>query len=822
MAANLFQPSVNRVTDSNGNPVSGARLSFFLTGTTTPATWYTDAEGTVPGTNPLVADASGLFPTPAYMAPETTYRVVMTDATAANNLWPPLDPVRGFDESQLATSAADAVGAAQRAEISEQNSELSASTASSAAAEAKNYGNANLRDSYTAADAESWTAGAWVQILSTDTGTHASKAGDVGASGGQTPNAGLFREDATLGLIRKGGNEGQLAEAWAEAATPPDPTDPTSKSAKGWAATVANQATALQQTLVIGRPTDPTADTNNVSNARFIHIAATPATTLAHLDSFKFWCGVSGTITLFKYNSANVNTASTGPISVTAGGLVTLTEAQYGSAFATLQPGDRIAFAGSVAGVIMFNPTAGVDGQGFGQISGSTVTPVANARFQVQINITYQSVTASAFAALSGNVATQGTAVAQNSAAAAKLRGPQIIGRPVAPAGTGNASSNTFVFGDPVEEDGVLDSIVLNPTASGNLTIGRYTKSGTAVSFVASQVVAVTSTGSAQTVAVGLTVAKGEYLSIYSATAGVIRVTSSTPADGAGWAQLSGNTPASGTISAWNGTPRIEVGFNLSVQKVTAASVGGPLYGLKVGFLGDSISTETLYGPAWRNVFAARTGAVIQRVDARPGRTFSSALEGYGALAPLASTASLTGYSGATTNPSGLRAMGSALSTFNTRYNAADGTTLAQWLADLDLLIVWLGTNDANAVGAGTWTVGSLSDAYTAGTMHAAMNFVFNSIMEAKPDLRVVVVTHYQTQLWYSYSTGRTAADAIVAQADQRGFPVLDAYKTFGVNSKNYATWLTDDGGGSRIHPLPAMSQKIIGPAMSEFARRWK
>lgn len=88
---------------------------------------------------------------------------------------------------------------------------LEADRSEAAAQNALNYGNAAIRSGYVAADAETWTAGAWVQITSNDTGTHASKAGDFGASGGQTPNSGVFQEDASLGLVRKAATVDVLA-----------------------------------------------------------------------------------------------------------------------------------------------------------------------------------------------------------------------------------------------------------------------------------------------------------------------------------------------------------------------------------------------------------------------------------------------------------------------------------------------------------------------------------------------------------------------------------------------------------------------------------
>lgn len=113
--ANLFQPSLNRVTDSNGDPVPNARMYFYLTGTTTPATWYTDQAETTPGTNPLTADSSGKFTTPAYLSDTTTYRVRVTDASGTQ-LWPDADPVRGYDTGMVQTAAEQALGAVADAE----------------------------------------------------------------------------------------------------------------------------------------------------------------------------------------------------------------------------------------------------------------------------------------------------------------------------------------------------------------------------------------------------------------------------------------------------------------------------------------------------------------------------------------------------------------------------------------------------------------------------------------------------------------------------------------------------------------------------------
>lgn len=90
MAGNLLPMPVIRAVDSSGLPISGALLQFFLTTTTTPATVYTSSALGVALSNPVVADAGGLF-VPIYLDPAVTYRVQLQ--TAAGTVIRDVDPV---------------------------------------------------------------------------------------------------------------------------------------------------------------------------------------------------------------------------------------------------------------------------------------------------------------------------------------------------------------------------------------------------------------------------------------------------------------------------------------------------------------------------------------------------------------------------------------------------------------------------------------------------------------------------------------------------------------------------------------------------------
>ena len=63
----------------NSSVSAGAKLEFFLTGTTTQADIYTDDDLTVAHSNPVIADSAGVF-APIYLDPDVTYKVTLSDS----------------------------------------------------------------------------------------------------------------------------------------------------------------------------------------------------------------------------------------------------------------------------------------------------------------------------------------------------------------------------------------------------------------------------------------------------------------------------------------------------------------------------------------------------------------------------------------------------------------------------------------------------------------------------------------------------------------------------------------------------------------------
>jgi hypothetical protein len=75
----LFAPFFQQV-DSNGAPLSGAKLYFYQTGTSTLLDTYTSSSLSTPNANPVVADSEGRWG-PIYLGTSSDYKVILKDAS---------------------------------------------------------------------------------------------------------------------------------------------------------------------------------------------------------------------------------------------------------------------------------------------------------------------------------------------------------------------------------------------------------------------------------------------------------------------------------------------------------------------------------------------------------------------------------------------------------------------------------------------------------------------------------------------------------------------------------------------------------------------
>lgn len=254
-----------------------------------------------------------------------------------------------------------------------------------------------------------------------------------------------------------------------------------------------------------------------------------------------------------------------------------------------------------------------------------------------------------------------------------------------------------------------------------------------------------------------------------------------------------------------------------------AAQTNAPLSNLSgknVMFVGDSLSSQ--FGNKWQQAFIKRTGAIYYGQDVRPGRTWASVLEGYGAWCPLLTVSALGPYDPATAtdhSPQCGYPTGGTLGLYGSWPTPQAGYTLAQTLADVDLLVIALGINDVSAFNGqpgSAGALGTITDSYTAGTEFAAMNFALDAIYSARPGISVILVTPY----YFGGPGDRIAAiqpivDAQIAEGQRRGIPVLNMLANGNINAINLNMQTRDTYHGTDLYLT-----NVYGPKVAEFAAR--
>lgn len=89
--------------DDNGNPLSGGLLYTYEAGTTTPQTTYTDSNGNVANSNPIVLDAAGRVPYQVWLTSSASYKFILKTSTGVT-VWTEDDVEADLDAAALAAS----------------------------------------------------------------------------------------------------------------------------------------------------------------------------------------------------------------------------------------------------------------------------------------------------------------------------------------------------------------------------------------------------------------------------------------------------------------------------------------------------------------------------------------------------------------------------------------------------------------------------------------------------------------------------------------------------------------------------------------------
>jgi lysophospholipase L1-like esterase len=148
--------------------------------------------------------------------------------------------------------------------------------------------------------------------------------------------------------------------------------------------------------------------------------------------------------------------------------------------------------------------------------------------------------------------------------------------------------------------------------------------------------------------------------------------------------------------------------------------------------------------------------------------------------------------------------------TYYSNYDGkSDGKTLAQNLANVDVLIVELGTNDI-------WEqVGSPGDAVNAGTIYGSLRWVCETYLAANPAMHLVLVTN-QFETGPPVGQMRGVANAEEEYGKSMGIPVINMYNIGGVNAFTASTLLRDG-----LHPSDVGFANFYGPVIAQELLRF-
>lgn len=166
MAAKLWYLPWRPALDANGLTISGATLTFYATGTTTLQNVYADSGLVTPLTNPVTANAAGVWPA-IYLNDALTYRCVLKDADGVtlNDQDPYLADVADTVTSSLTAVANAAAASASAASTSATNAATSATNAAASATAASTSATAAAGSASTAINAPGTSADSTTSLL---------------------------------------------------------------------------------------------------------------------------------------------------------------------------------------------------------------------------------------------------------------------------------------------------------------------------------------------------------------------------------------------------------------------------------------------------------------------------------------------------------------------------------------------------------------------------------------------------------------------------------------------------------------------------------
>ncbi|MFC6644136.1 SGNH/GDSL hydrolase family protein [Granulicella cerasi] len=293
-------------------------------------------------------------------------------------------------------------------------------------------------------------------------------------------------------------------------------------------------------------------------------------------------------------------------------------------------------------------------------------------------------------------------------------------------------------------------------------------------------------------------VSVGQYLGYYTATNATATFGDGTP--GPGFIFVGGNPGAVGSsfgVQSMAQSGELALAFEVQEATVDVETVASTaqevvtetkrLSGLRFGVFGDSISAQ--FANQWQQRVCDITGMTWVMQDARYARYTSQIFENY-----TLSGGVYTRHDSTTSPASNL-------------IGVATGNTLAQDLANVDVLFIELLTNTP------TNTFGSSTDAPGTASAAGDISTALQALFTAKPTLRIVWITPYQANPGAAAMASQSQfveLNTLIKQiATLWGIGIVDG-GAIPINPSTWSTYLRDG-----VHPTDSAYQTLYGPCIA-------
>lgn len=103
MSVKLSPVLQSQIFDANGNPLSGGKIETYLAGSTTPAITYSDSNGTIPQSNPIILNTRGETNNLIWLTEGVLYKFIVKDSLN-KIVGHTYDNIQGINDSSVDTS----------------------------------------------------------------------------------------------------------------------------------------------------------------------------------------------------------------------------------------------------------------------------------------------------------------------------------------------------------------------------------------------------------------------------------------------------------------------------------------------------------------------------------------------------------------------------------------------------------------------------------------------------------------------------------------------------------------------------------------------